>query len=121
MARTSFNGPIRIKRGATVTQTTNRSTGVTINAPAGVITTDSTSLDAGAEATFTVTNSYCTATSVPVVAMKAQGAGTPVAFVTAVANGSFAITISNLHASTADDAADTINFIIFNGSNSATG
>ena len=43
--------------GSSVTQTTSRATGVTINALSGTITTDSTSLAAEASAKFTVTNS----------------------------------------------------------------
>lgn len=121
MARTTFDGPIRIRRGDVVTQITSRSTGVTINAPAGRITMDPTSLAAAAEATFVVTNSFVTADSVPVVAIKSSATGTPVASVTAVAAGSFSITISNLHASTADTTADVINFIVFNGSSTITG
>lgn len=42
--------------GSSVTQTTNRATGVTINALSGTITTDSTSLAAEASAVFVVTN-----------------------------------------------------------------
>ena len=53
---------------STVTQITNRSTGVTLSATAGQITTDDTSLAAGAEATFTVTNTYVTAKTVPIIA-----------------------------------------------------
>lgn len=122
MARTTFDGPIRIKRGDSVTQATSRSTGVTIHAPAGQITMNSASLAAGAEAKFTVTNSHCTITSVPVVALRSgQTADTSVVAVTAVANGSFEITVTNQHASTADTGAGIINFIVFNGSNSATG
>lgn len=98
--------------GGTVTQTTSRSTGVTINKVCGSITTDTTSLAAGAEATFTVTNSTVAATDVVNVCMKTITTGTPVAFVTAVAAGSFDITISNLHASTADTSADVINFAV---------
>src|SRR3990172_1902170 len=43
--------------GSTVTQITSRATGVTIDAICGAITTDATSLAAGSEAVFTVTNS----------------------------------------------------------------
>lgn len=122
MARTTFDGPLRIRRGATVTQTTNRSTGVTINAPAGQITTDATSLAAGAEAKFVVTNSFVTATSVPVIAAASgQTADTSVPIVVAVAAGSFTIQLTNLHAATADTGAMVINFIVFNGSNAAGG
>ena len=96
----------------TVTQATNRSTGVTLNATAGQITTDATSLAAAAEATFTVTNSYVTAKSVVLISHASGGAGTPMVFVSAVAAGSFDITMTNLHASTANDAASVINFVV---------
>jgi glucosamine 6-phosphate synthetase-like amidotransferase/phosphosugar isomerase protein len=74
---------------------------------------DNTSLAAGAEATFTVTNSHVSAKSVVVVnAASGQTADTSVAVVSAVAAGSFDITITNLHASTADTGAMVINFIV---------
>lgn len=99
--------------GSTVTQITNRSTGVTINAVCGQITTDDTSLAAGAEATFTVTNSEVAATDVVVVsAASGQTTSTSVPLVTAVAAGSFDITLTNLHASTADTGAMVINFAV---------
>lgn len=120
MARTSFKGPIRISKGSTVTQLTDRSTGVTINAPAGAITMNGASLAAAAEATFTVTNSFCTAKSVPVVALKTISTGSPMVYVSTVADGSFNITITNLHAADADTTADVINFIVFNGSTTDT-
>jgi len=122
MARTTFDGPIRIRRGAVVTQATSRSTGVTINAPAGQITMNAASLAAGVEAKFTVTNSYVTATSVPVIALASgQTADTSIVTVTAVAAGSFQITVTNLNAATADTGAGVINFIVFNGSNADAG
>jgi hypothetical protein len=122
MARTSFDGPLRVKRGGAVTQATSRSTGVTLNAPAGQITMNSASLAAGAEAKFTVTNSYVTATSVPVIALASgQTADTSIVAVTAVADGSFQITVTNLNAATADTGAGVINFIVFNGSNAERG
>jgi hypothetical protein len=99
--------------GAAVTQETNRSTGVTIDAPCGAITTDSTSLAAAAEASFTVTNAYvAVGDCVVVTARSGQTAGTSVPFVTTVAAGSFVITLSNLHASTADTGAMIINFAV---------
>lgn len=118
MARTAFAGPIGIGKGTTpaVTQITNRSTGVTINASSGRITMDATSLAAAAEATFVVTNSFVTANSVVVVCFSSgQTASTSLAFVSAVADGSFSITISNFNAATADTGAGIINFIVFNG------
>lgn len=100
---------------STVTQITNRSTGVTLNKPFGQITTDNTSLAAAAEATFTVTNSTVGAKSVPVIApASGQTAGTSIAVITAVAAGSFDITLTNIHASTADTGAMVINFFVVN-------
>ena len=98
--------------GGTQTQSTSRSTGVTLNKITGLITCNSTSLAAGAEASFVVTNSSVAATDTVIVNVVSSSTGTPVAFVTAVAAGSFTITLSNLHASTADTTADTIRFTV---------
>lgn len=99
--------------GGAVTQITSRSTGVTVNALSGAITTDATSLAAGAEATFTVTNSAVAVGDVVAVSARSgQTAGTSVPIVTAVAAGSFNITLTNLHASTADTGAMIINFAV---------
>lgn len=99
--------------GGTVTQITDRSTGVTINKICGAITTDATSLAAGAEATFTVTNSAVAIGDVIVLSARSgQTAATSVPFVTAVAAGSFDITLTNLNASTADTGAMIINFAV---------
>jgi len=99
--------------GGAVTQITNRATGVTINTKCGQITTDATSLAAGAEATFIVTNNKVAAGDVVVAcAASGQTASTSVVHVTAVAAGSFSITLTNLHASTADTGAMVINFAI---------
>lgn len=99
--------------GGTVTQITTRSTGVTLNKLCGQITMDATSLAAGAEAVFIVTNSKVAATDVVVAcAASGQTALTSVAVVSAVAAGSFSITVTNLSAVTADTGAMVINFIV---------
>lgn len=100
--------------GGAVTQITSRATGVTLDKLCGTITTDATSLAAAAEATFVVTNSKVVATDVVVVCVKSGGTtvGSTIAVVTAVAAGSFSITVTNLHASTADTAALVINFAV---------
>lgn len=102
--------------GGTVTQTTNRSTGVTLSKVTGQITTDTTSLAAGAAATFTVTNTAVAATDV-VVACIASGETTNQTNVrvTGVAAGSFDITVENNHASTAETGAIVINFAVIKG------
>jgi len=100
--------------GGAVTQTTNRSTGVTLDKLCGTITTDATSLAAGGDATFVVTNSKVAASDVVVACVKSGGTtpGSTIAVVSAVAAGSFSITVTNLHASTADTAALVINFVV---------
>lgn len=96
-----------------VTQATSISTGVTCNSYAGVITTVSQTVAAGAEASFTVTNNKVAATDVVVACIKTHtSAGLFTAHVTAVAAGSFQITLTNLHAATAGDNVLVINFIV---------
>lgn len=99
--------------GSSVTQITSRATGVTVNALSWTITTDTTSLAAGAEAVFIVTNSKVAIGDVVVISARSgQTAWTSVPIVTAVAAGSFSITLTNLHATTADTGAMIINFAI---------
>lgn len=99
--------------GGAVTQATNRTTGVTLNKITGAITTDSTSLAAGASASFTVTNSAVAIGDVVVSSIR-SGATTDQTNVriTAVAAGSFDITVENNHASTAETGAIVINFAV---------
>ncbi len=104
--------------GGTVTQTTSSSTPVTINKYTGQITTVALTTAAGAEEVFTVNNNKVRATDVVVVSTTYSGAGTPAVSVKGVANGSFVIVITNLHASAALDAAMTINFAIVRAVNS---
>lgn len=112
-------GGIGYDDGGTVTQATSITTGVTLSAHSGQITTVSSTLAAGAEATFTVTNTNVAATDVVVVCLAStSSAGTPQAHCTAVAAGSFDITINNLHASAALDNTMVINFAVFKGSSS---
>lgn len=103
--------------GGTVTQATDRSTGVTLSKLTGAITTDTTSLAAGAEAEFTVTNTTVAATDVVVVSLKSgnTGIGTCVPVVTGVAAGSFKIMITNTHTSTAEVGACVLNFAVLKG------
>jgi len=121
-----FDGPISSKvgvgyavgDGSTVTQITNRATGVTINALSGRITTDNTSLAAEASAVFVVTNNKVAINDVPVVAIRSGmvALNTRVT-VTAVAAGSFSITVANGNAAggTAETGAIVINFAIIKG------
>ena len=104
--------------GAAVTQLTNRSTGVTINAICGAITTINTSLAAGASAVFTVTNSAVAIGDVVNVSIRSGSAnaagvaGTTFVNVVAVAAGSFNIAVDNRSSTTAETGAIVINFAV---------
>ena len=103
--------------GGTVTQLTSKSTGVTLNKPSGQITTHNASLTGGAEVSFTVTNSEIAATDVVIVNV-ASGAttGTYIASISAVAAGSFDVTLSNV-GTTAGEAL-VLNFVALKGASS---
>lgn len=104
--------------GASVTQASSITTGVTINAQRGQITTVASTLAAGSEAEFTVTNSSVAATDVICLSTTYAGAGTPALSVKGVASGSFVIVITNLHAANALDAVLAINFVVLKGATS---
>lgn len=97
--------------GGTVTQATSRVTGVTLNKVTGAITLAS---EAGSTTpqTFTVTNSAVAATDV-VVASQKSGTDKYVVLVTAVAAGSFALTIYTTGGTTTEQPV--INFAVIKG------
>jgi hypothetical protein len=102
--------------GGTVTQATSITTGVTLNKQRGQITTVASTLAAGAEETFTVTNSEVDTADVVVACLAGYaGAGTPIVWVSDINDGSFDITISNLHATNAVDDPYVINFVVLKG------
>ena len=105
---------VLVMQGQTaVTQATSITTGVTCSALSGVITTVSQTVAAAAEASFTVTNTKVAATDVVVACIKTHtSGGTFFVACTAVAAGSFQLTLSNLHASAAGDHVLVINFIV---------
>lgn len=104
--------------GAAVTQLTNRTTSVTLNAPCGAITTNNASLAVETSAAFTVNCSACEISDVPVVVQRSgsNGGNTDV-IVTAVAAGSFQISVVNNNAAggTAETGAIVINYALIKG------
>ena len=101
--------------GGTVTQQTNKTTGVTLNKLCGQITMNGAALAAAAEVTFTVTNSTVAATDVVVVCVQSVGtAGAYFVTVGAVANGSFAITVGNASTGSLSQAL-VLNFAVLKG------
>lgn len=102
---------------ATVTQATNITTGVTVNATKGVITTVSLTTAASTVAgPFTVTNSKVLATSVVTATVEyANGkTGFPVCLVENVAAGSFNIRLINVHTVAALNDIVKIHFTVAN-------
>lgn len=101
--------------GSTVTQLTNRTTGVTLHALSGAITTNNASLAAEASADFVVTNNLVKATDtvVPSIRSGSNGGGTIVS-VAGVADGSFTLRVhnGNVAAGTAETGAIIINFAV---------
>jgi hypothetical protein len=91
--------------GGTVTQITSITTGVTLDKTCGTITTVSSTLAAGVDASFTLTNSTIAATDVVVASIKSYGGtsdGIPVVSVQATAAGSCVLNIRNTGAVTLD-------------------
>jgi hypothetical protein len=99
---------------AAVVEQTNRTTGVTLNQVAGVVTTDDASLGDGSEGTLTVTNSVCTATSVVLVSPGTNcndlGGG---AIEVTPSGGSFTIVYKNVSGG-AVTTAQTFRFVVLN-------
>jgi hypothetical protein len=106
----------------TVTQSTDHSTGVTINATSGIITLAGVALVAATEADFAVTNSTVQADSIILLtvqspaAASANNSATLVAQLDEVNNGSFNIRLSNPGAGNTSTNAHKIHFLVINNS-----
>jgi len=104
--------------GGTVTQATNKTTGVTLNTESGQITMNNAALGAAGEASFTVTNDKIAATDVVVVNHGSAGtAGSYLVGATAIAAGSFEITVTNVSGGSLSEAI-VINFVALKGASS---
>ena len=96
-----------------VTQATSKSTGVTLNKPAGQITLNNSALGANATATFTLTNSKLHAKDVLIV--NVGSGGTSGAYWPYVANVSAGSAVIGVYNNTAGSLSEAIvlNFAIF--------
>ena len=104
--------------GGTVTQATNKSTGVTLNTESGQITMNNAALAAAAEVTFTVTNSKIAATDVVVACHGSAGtAGAYIVSANGIAAGSFKITVSNVSGGSLSETI-VINYVALKGASS---
>lgn len=98
---------------AAATQSSSITSAVTCDGLTGVITTVSQTIGAGAEAEFQVNNNKVKATDVVAVCIKTHtSAGEFIAAVTAVADGSFKVRLTNLHASTVGNNVLVLNFAV---------
>lgn len=101
--------------GGTVTQDTNKSTTVTLNTVSGRVTMHNANLAAGAAVTFIVLNSTVAGVDVPVVCHSFGGtAGAYDMFVSAVADGAFAVTVRNITGGDLAEAA-VVQFAVIKG------
>ena len=103
-----------------VTQETNHTTGVTINAASGIITLAAVALNATTNAEFTVTNSFVKSDSVILVTVQDENTTNNVQLAAAihtVADGSFKISLVNPHSSgNTSTTASKIHFLVINNS-----
>ena len=104
--------------GGTVTQATNKGTGVTLNTESGQITMNNAALADAAEVSFTVTNSKVAATDVVVACHGSAGtAGAYIVSANGIAAGSFKITVSNVSGGALSEAI-VINYVALKGASS---
>lgn len=101
----------------TVSQGTNITTAVTLNARVGVITTQAATTAADATSSFTLNNAYITAGSVVLVALGDYSGtivtnGIPQVNADAVAAGSCTINISNSHGANALNGTLKLHFVV---------
>ena len=114
-------GIVHTNRGS-VTQATDHTTGVTLNATSGIITLAGVALNAAAEAEFTVTNSTVQADSMIMLTVQCPAASsatdnaTMVAQVSGVSAGSFNVRLTNPGAGNVSTNAHKLNFLVINNS-----
>ena len=97
----------------TVTQATNKSTAVTLNKSAGVITLNNATLNATTSVNFTLNNSTISAKDTVILTLANSGAtaGAYTAIVSALTTGSATITVRNITAGNLSEAI-VLNFCI---------
>lgn len=109
------SGTITMADGGTVTQATDKSTGVTLSTNSGQITMNGAALAAAADVVFTVTNTQVSATDVVIVNHGSAGtSGAYIVGVGAVGAGSFDIVVTNVSGGSLSQAI-VINFVVIGG------
>ena len=96
----------------TVTQATDKSTGVTLNKGAGRITMNGAALAGNTAVSFTLTNSLISANDVIIVNVSAGGtAGAYTTYISSMTTGSAVVTLRNLTAGSLSEAV-VLNYAI---------
>jgi hypothetical protein len=99
----------------TVTQATDKSTGVTLNKSAGQITMNNAALAGNTAVSFTLTNSTISAKDVIILNVGSVGtAGAYTTYVSSMSAGSGVVTLRNLTSGSLSEAV-VINFAIIHG------
>jgi hypothetical protein len=99
----------------TVTQLTDKSTGVTLNKSAGRITMINAALAGNTAVSFTLTNSTISANDAIIVNVSGGGtAGAYTTYISSMAAGSAVVTLRNLTAGSLSEAV-VLNFAIIHG------
>jgi hypothetical protein len=103
----------------TVTQATDKTTGVTLNKSAGRITMNNAALAGATAVSFTLTNNLISINDTIIVCVSSNttgsAAGAYTTYVSYLAAGSALITLRNLTAATSYSEAVIINFAIIHG------
>ena len=99
----------------TVTQATDKGTGVTLNKSAGRITMNNAALAGNTAITFTLTNSLISANDVIITNVSGGGtAGAYTTYVSSMTTGSAVLTLRNLTSGSLSEAV-IVNFAIIHG------
>ena len=101
--------------GGTVTQLTDKSTGVTLNKPSGQITMNGALLGNVTPVTFTLTNSQISATDVLVLIHSSVGTNGAYTLNAFPSNGSAVISVRNISSAALSEAI-VISFAVIKGS-----
>jgi hypothetical protein len=103
----------------TVTQATDKTTGVTLNKSAGRITMNNAALAGATAVSFILTNNFISANDTIIVCVSSNTTGSALGayttYVSYLAAGSALITLRNLTAATSYSEAVIINFTIIHG------
>ena len=112
------SGTIDIQDGGTVTQASNKSTGVTLSTNSGQITMNGAALGDDTEISFVVPNTNVAATDVVIV--NHGSAGTMGAYVVQASNigaGTFEVSVKNVSGGSLSEAI-VVNFAVIKGASS---